>query len=55
MNFDSWSKLVPSEISEDLLWKIEAYRLALFLADLGWFDVSKLTQDRRMFGLAGLS
>jgi len=52
MNYDEWLKSVPTEISGDLLWKVEAYRLALFLADLGWHDVTKLTQDRRMLGLA---
>jgi four helix bundle protein len=52
MNYDDWLKSVPTEITGDLLWKVEAYRLALFLADLGWRDVTKLTQDRRMFGLS---
>jgi four helix bundle protein len=52
MNYDSWLKLVPAEMTGDTLWKVEAYRLALFLADLGWHDVTKLTQDKRMFGLA---
>jgi four helix bundle protein len=52
MNYDDWLKAVPVEISGDLLWKVEAYRLALFLADLAWRDVTKLTQDRRMFGLS---
>ncbi len=52
MNYDDWLKSVPAEISGDILWKVEAYRLALFLADLGWRDVTKLTQDRRMLGLS---
>lgn len=52
MNYDDWLKSVPVEISGDLLWKVEAYRLALFIADLAWRDVTKLTQDRRMFGLS---
>ncbi len=52
MNYNSWLKSVPTEISGDPLWNVEAYRLALFLADLCWRDVTKLTQDRRMFGLA---
>lgn len=52
MNYDDWLKSVPVAITGDLLWKVEAYRLALFLADLGWRDVAKLTQDRRMFGLS---
>lgn len=52
MKYDDWLKSVPAEITGDLLWKVEAYRLALFLADLAWHDVTKLTQDKRMFGLA---
>ena len=52
MKYDDWLKSVPAEITGDLLWKVEAYRLALFLADLCWHDVTKLTQDKRMFGLA---
>ncbi len=36
----------------DSLWKIEAYRLALFLADIGWHDATKLLQDRRTIALA---
>src|SRR5689334_21403061 len=52
MNYDGWLKSVPVTISGDSLWKMEAYRLALFLADLGWHDVTKLTEDRRMLGLS---
>jgi four helix bundle protein len=29
-----------------------AYRLALFLGDVGWHDVTKLAQDRRTIGLS---
>jgi hypothetical protein len=42
MNYENWLKSVPDAITGDPLWKIEAYRLALFLADLGWRDVTKL-------------
>jgi four helix bundle protein len=45
-------KSVPICISGDPLWRIEAYRLALFLADLAWHDVTKLMQDLRTRGLA---
>lgn len=31
---------------------MEAYRIALFLADLGWHDVTKLAQDRRTISLS---
>ena len=53
MNYEIWLKAVPAEITADSLWKMEAYRLALFAADLGWHDVTKLTGDRRTLDLAG--
>ena len=31
---------------------MEAYRLALFLADLGWYDVTKLISDKRTLDLS---
>jgi four helix bundle protein len=52
MNYEDWLKSVPVEITGDPLWKVEAYRLALFVADLGWHDVTKLTHDKRMLGLS---
>jgi four helix bundle protein len=52
MNYHEWTKSVPEEITGDSLWKMEAYRLALFPADLGWHDVTKLMQDKRTIGLA---
>jgi hypothetical protein len=53
MNFQTWLETVPVEISNDSLWKMEAYRLALFAADLGWHDVTKLSRDRRTLDMAG--
>ena len=53
MNFRSWMETVPVQIREDSLWKMEAYRLALFLADLAWSDVTKLMGDRRTLDMAG--
>ena len=43
---------VPKEITGDSLWKVEAYRLALFVTELGWYDISKMMRDKRMHGLA---
>ena len=34
-------------ITGDSLWKMKACRLALFAADVGWHDVTRLMQDRR--------
>ena len=53
MNYADWLETVPKELTEDSLWKMEAYRLGLFAADLAWRDVTKLTQDKRTIGLAG--
>ncbi len=51
-SYEEWEGTVPVEITGDSLWKVEAYRLGLFVADVGWYDVIKLTQDSRMRGLA---
>jgi four helix bundle protein len=53
MNYQEWMTSVPAEITGDSLWKMEAYRLALFLADLAWHDVTKLAGDRRTLDLSG--
>src|SRR5437867_311195 len=53
MDYKSWLESVPSEIKNDSLWKMEAYRLALFVTDLGWHDVTKLAADRRTLDMAG--
>jgi four helix bundle protein len=52
MNYQQWEQDVPAEITGDLLWKIEAYRLALFACDLAWSDVTKLCQDARAIKLS---
>jgi len=52
MNYGEWEKAVPEEIKGDSLWKVEAYRLGLFIADVGWYDVTKLLRDKRTLGLS---
>jgi len=52
VNFEEWTEEVPEVIKGDSLWKVEAYRLGLFVADVGWHDVTKLMQDRRTLGLS---
>jgi four helix bundle protein len=52
MNYEEWAKAVPVTITGDPLWKIEVYRLALFVADVGWQDVTKLIRDRRTLSLS---
>lgn len=52
MKYEDWERTIPKEIKGDSLWKMEAYRLALFAVDLGWYDVTKLMQDRRTMALS---
>ncbi len=52
MTFEEWAAGISEEIKGDSLWRVEAYRLALFLADLGWHDTTTLAQHGRMMSLA---
>ncbi len=47
MNYQEWEGGISEEIKADSLWKMSVYRLALFIGDLGWYDATKLQQDRR--------
>jgi four helix bundle protein len=51
-SYEEWLATIPSEMTADSLWKMDAYRLALFAADLGWYDATKLMQDKRTLDLA---
>ncbi len=53
MTYETWLKTVPVEITSDAVWNMKVYRLALFAADLGWHDVTKLSRDRRTLEIAG--
>ena len=52
MTFDSWKESVPEAITADSLWKMKAYRLALFASDACWRDVKNIVQERTMRSLA---
>lgn len=52
MTFEEWVASVPPDLTNDPLWRMEVYRLALFVGDLAWRDLLTLSQDRRMIGLA---
>lgn len=52
MTYDDWVKTVPSELKDDALWRVQVYRLALFLSDLSWYDATKLMRDKRTLELA---
>ena len=52
MTYEEWATGVSEEIRGDSLWKVEAYRLALFVADLGWSDTANLLQEKRTLSVA---
>lgn len=52
MKYDEWEQSVPDYLRGDPLWRLQAYRLALFCVDIGWVDVGKLGDDPRMKSLA---
>jgi four helix bundle protein len=52
MTYEEWLASVPPEFTNDPLWRMEVYRLAVFAGDLSWRDVSRLVKDRRTISLA---
>ena len=45
--FHVWEESVPESIRGDVLWRMTVYRLALFLGDVAWDDVTALHRDGR--------
>ncbi len=45
-SFEEWEGSVPRTVTDDPVWRIEAYRLALFVGDLGLNDVSRLNRNQ---------
>jgi four helix bundle protein len=52
MEYKEWEKDVPEAFKVDSVWKVTAYRLALYLSDLCWLDLHILLQDNRTVSLA---
>lgn len=49
--YEEWEQTVPEEIKSDSVWRMQAYRLALYAADIGWEDVILLARDRKTIGI----
>lgn len=52
MTYDEWEHGVPLQIRGDTLWRVKAYRLAMFLGDLGWDDAQIFQRDARTLEIA---
>jgi four helix bundle protein len=50
--FEDWLRTVPDAFKKDALWRHQVYRLALYLSDISWQDVSRLHTDYRTRSLA---
>ncbi|HEX8849456.1 MAG TPA: four helix bundle protein [Gemmatimonadaceae bacterium] len=47
MTYDEWEATIPGEVKEDRIWHVQAYRLALYLADAAEFDTREAVRDPR--------
>ena len=47
MQYKEWEAMVSTSIREDALWKVTAYRLSLYVADVCWQDLAALMGDKR--------
>lgn len=47
MKYEEWENQVPQELREDVVWRVEAYRLGLFLSDACWSDSEKIFSHKR--------
>src|SRR5438874_12180644 len=52
MTYTEWIETVPRVMRDDPVWRVEAYRLALFAGDLAWHDSTKLLGEKRSIGMA---
>jgi four helix bundle protein len=53
MDYESWERTVPNEITQGSLWKMQAHRFALFLSEIVWHAVTKLMGEKRTLDVAG--
>lgn len=53
MTYDEWAETVGDAVRNDPTWKVEAYRLGLFLGASAWTDTEFLIRDPRGAIVAG--
>ncbi len=46
-SYDTWEQVVPKYISLEDVWKLDAYRKALYVYELSWFDCERMMKDLR--------
>jgi four helix bundle protein len=53
MSYEEWESSIPYAVKRDPTWKVQAYRLSLYLTSLTWIDAELLEKDRRSALSAG--
>jgi four helix bundle protein len=48
MTFDEWEATVPAAVKQDVIWRVQAYRLALYLAACALEDSRVMREDERL-------
>jgi four helix bundle protein len=52
VRYDEWQVSVPDDIKGDSLWKLEVYRMGLFVSDIAWQDALELNKNHLTRGIA---
>ena len=52
MRYEEWQAGVHNDIKGDSLWKLEVYRLGLFISDIAWQDALELNKNHLTRGIA---
>jgi four helix bundle protein len=47
VEYDDWERTVPTVLKDDLLWRVQAYRLAAFLGHCADEDMRRISGDAR--------
>ena len=53
MTYDEWEATVPPGVRSESTWKVEVYRIGLYLGALAWRDAERLIGDPRGAVVAG--
>lgn len=51
MNYEEWEQSIPEGIREDVLWRVQSYRIALLISDLCQHDLKSISKDRHLRNL----
>ena len=46
--YKEWLATVPAEITDQILWRMKVYQLAVFAGDLAWRDIDRLAKDKEI-------